>query len=60
MRGFRIRLSIKCENEGCTEIVKLDTLPNHLAVCEFNPKKLIECENGCGIFVSKDDLRVGN
>lgn len=60
LKNLLSRLSIKCENEGCTEIVKLDTIANHLAECEFNPKKLIECENGCGIFVSKDDLPTHN
>ncbi len=52
------RLNITCENEGCTTIVKLDALANHLAECDFNPKKLIECENGCGMMISKDNITV--
>ncbi len=52
------RLNITCENEGCTAIVKLDALANHLAECDFNPKKLVECENGCGLMISKDNVTV--
>jgi hypothetical protein len=51
-------LNITCENEGCTAIVKLDALANHLAECDFNPKKLVECENGCGMMISKDNVTV--
>ena len=51
-------LNITCENEGCTAIVKLDALANHLADCDFNPKKLVECENGCGMMISKDNVNV--
>jgi E3 ubiquitin-protein ligase NRDP1 len=40
--------------------VKLDALGNHLAECEYNPKKVIQCENGCGMMISKDDLQVKN
>lgn len=55
---FLLRLNITCENEGCTAVVKLDTLANHLAECDFNPKKLVECENGCGMMISKDNITV--
>ncbi len=55
---FSSRLNITCENEGCTAIVKLDALVNHLAECDFNPKKLVECENGCGMMISKDNVTV--
>ncbi len=56
--AFFDRLNITCENEGCTAIVKLDALANHLAECDFNPKKLVECENGCGMMISKDNVTV--
>lgn len=52
------RLNISCENEGCTTIVKLDALANHLTECDFNPKKLIECGKGCGILISKENITV--
>jgi hypothetical protein len=55
---FLNRLNITCENEGCTAIVKLDALANHLTECDFNPKKLVECENGCGMMISKDNVTV--
>ncbi|CAF1243620.1 unnamed protein product [Adineta steineri] len=46
-------LDISCENEGCTAIVKLDLLVNHLIDCEYSPKKLVQCENGCGMMILK-------
>ncbi|CAF1224771.1 unnamed protein product [Adineta ricciae] len=49
------RLDITCENEGCSRKIKLDHLTNHLNQCEYSPKKLISCENGCGIMLLKDD-----
>jgi hypothetical protein len=51
-------LEITCENEGCTAIVKLDVLVNHLADCAYSPNKFIQCENGCRMMILKDDLTV--
>jgi len=56
LKNLLNRLDISCENEGCTARIKLDTLGNHLMDCEYSPKKLIQCENGCGMIISKDDL----
>lgn len=39
-------------------MLKLEFLNNHLNDCEYSPKKLIQCENGCGMTISKDDLPV--
>lgn len=55
---IRFSLNVTCENDGCTAIVKLDALAAHLVECEFNPKKLIECQNGCGMLISKESLTV--
>ncbi|CAF0719240.1 unnamed protein product [Adineta ricciae] len=60
LKNLLSRLNITCENEGCTAIVKLDALANHLAECDFNPKKLVECENGCGMMISKDNVASHN
>lgn len=51
-------LDIICENEGCGIVVKLDHLANHLTDCQYSQKKIIQCENGCGIIMSRDDLQV--
>jgi hypothetical protein len=51
-------LDISCENEGCTAIIKLDLLENHLMDCEYSPKQLIPCENGCGMSIAQEDLPV--
>lgn len=55
---FFFSLEISCENEGCTAIMKLDILNNHLIDCDYSPKKLIQCENGCGMLIIKDDISV--
>lgn len=61
LRNLLSRLHITCDNSGygCTVVVKLDMLPNHLNECEFNPKKPVHCELGCGLVVPKDELKVG-
>lgn len=60
LRNLLSRLHIACDNKeyGCTAVVKLDMLPNHLNECEFNPKKPVHCELGCGLVVPKDELKV--
>lgn len=56
------RLSITCDNSvyGCTLVVKLDSLSSHLKDCEFNPKRPISCEQGCGMIIPKDELQDHN
>jgi E3 ubiquitin-protein ligase NRDP1 len=51
-------LKISCSNAefGCTTVVKLDALNTHLQECEFNPKKPIVCDKGCGLTMPKDEL----
>lgn len=43
------RLKIKCEytEYGCSQVVTVASLPDHVKVCNFNPEELIECKNGC-------------
>jgi len=55
LRNLLARLSIKCDNapQGCSSIVKLDSLAVHLNECEFNPKKPVSCEQGCGLVIPK-------
>ena len=43
---------------GCTAILKLDALDSHVQECEFNPKRPVPCELGCGLVVPKDELKV--
>ena len=43
---------------GCSALVKLDVLSTHLHDCEFNPKKPVPCEKGCGSVIPKDELKV--
>lgn len=60
LKNLLNRLDITCENEGCAIVVKLDHLANHLTDCQYSQKKLIQCENGCGIIVSSEDLQAHN
>ena len=39
-------------------MIKLDLLPHHLKECEHNPKKKVSCEQGCGLTVPKDEMKV--
>lgn len=62
LRNLLSRLSISCENSahGCTLIVKLDALASHLEECEHNPKRPMQCENGCGFVIPKDEYKDHN
>lgn len=51
-------LDITCENEGCNTLVKLEVLANHLTDCAYNKTKTIQCENGCGMMISNENLIV--
>lgn len=54
------RLCISCDNAqyGCSSVLKLDTLPTHLEECEHNPKRPVPCEQGCGLVIPMDELKV--
>uniref|UniRef100_A0A1A9WWT4 E3 ubiquitin-protein ligase NRDP1 n=1 Tax=Glossina brevipalpis TaxID=37001 RepID=A0A1A9WWT4_9MUSC len=62
LRQLLSRLSITCNNaaNGCTLIVKLDALNSHLQECEYNPKRQLPCEKGCGLSVPQDELEDHN
>lgn len=49
-----------CDNVsfGCTFVIKLERLEVHREQCEHNPKKPVPCEQGCGLVIPKDELRV--
>ena len=58
--NFSSRLQLTCDNSvyGCTAVLKLDALESHVQECEFNPKRPVPCELGCGLVVPKDELKV--
>lgn len=62
LKNLLARLSISCDNAvyGCTQILKLDVLANHLEDCEHNPKKPFPCERGCGSVIPKDEFKDHN
>lgn len=50
MRNMLSKLQISCDNAGfgCTATLRLDQLQSHLKDCEHNPKRPVNCEEGCG------------
>ncbi|KAK2723287.1 E3 ubiquitin-protein ligase NRDP1-like isoform X2 [Artemia franciscana] len=51
MRNFLSRLTLTCSNQthGCPAILTLERLEAHLLQCNFDPKRLITCQSGCGL-----------
>ena len=41
-------------------MLKLDCLSSHLEECEYNPKRLLPCDQGCGLIIPKDELKDHN
>uniref|UniRef100_A0A0B6ZB44 E3 ubiquitin-protein ligase NRDP1 n=1 Tax=Arion vulgaris TaxID=1028688 RepID=A0A0B6ZB44_9EUPU len=62
LRNLLSRLTISCDykSNGCTSLVKLDSLSSHLQDCEYNPKKPVQCDKGCGLVVPKDEFQDHN
>lgn len=58
LRNLLSRLKISCENKefGCTVVVRLDTLVSHHNECQYNPKRPVPCERGCGLVVPLDEV----
>jgi len=58
LKNLLSRLTINCTNAefGCNIYVKLDCLNQHLGDCEHNPKKPVDCEQGCGLVIPLDEL----
>ncbi|GLV45679.1 early girl [Carabus blaptoides fortunei] len=62
LRNLLSRLCISCDNVsyGCQMVLKLDSLAAHVVECEFNPKRPLPCEQGCGLIIPKDELKEHN
>ncbi|KAH8357025.1 hypothetical protein KR200_002317 [Drosophila serrata] len=64
MRNMLARLKIKCSftENGCDQLLQLEDFRAHVALCEHNPKLIVECKKGCGIKarVPKDKLASHN
>lgn len=60
LRNLLSRLTIICDNAqfGCTLKVRLESLASHQLECEFNPKRPVQCDKGCELFIPKDELQV--
>ncbi|KAK2718432.1 hypothetical protein QYM36_005671 [Artemia franciscana] len=53
LRNFLSRLTLSCSNQthGCSASLTLERLAAHLLECNFNPKRPITCQSGCGITI---------
>ena len=62
LKNLLSKLTVKCENErhGCDGVVRLDQLHSHLSQCEHNPKRPVQCNQGCGLVVPFDELSQHN
>ncbi|XP_043203915.1 E3 ubiquitin-protein ligase NRDP1-like [Amphibalanus amphitrite] len=62
LRNLLARLLIVCDNQqyGCTVVINLDRLESHLKECEHNPKRPVQCEQGCGMVVPMDEVKEHN
>ena len=58
LRNMLSRMKICCENRefGCVVVVRLDSLRTHLDECQYNPKRPVPCEKGCGMIVPLDEV----
>nr|XP_029520857.1 E3 ubiquitin-protein ligase NRDP1-like isoform X1 [Oncorhynchus nerka]XP_029520858.1 E3 ubiquitin-protein ligase NRDP1-like isoform X1 [Oncorhynchus nerka] len=58
MRNMLSKLQIACDNAGfgCPATLRLDQLQSHLKDCEHNPKRPVNCEEGCGLEMPKDEM----
>lgn len=58
LRNLLSRLRITCDNKdfGCTAVVKLDSLLVHMDECQYNPKRPVACDKGCGMIVPLDEV----
>lgn len=58
LRNLLGRLKISCINKefGCTAVVRLDGLQAHHNECQYNPKRPVACEKGCGLVVPLDEV----
>ena len=52
------RLRIRCDyaEYGCSQVVMVASLMDHVKVCNFNPEEMIECRNGCAKLYSRKQL----
>lgn len=58
LRNLLSRLKISCAHKvyGCLVMVRLDGLQTHHNECEFNPKRPVSCDKGCGLIVPLDEV----
>ena len=50
---FLRRLTLSCSNQthGCPALLTLERFAAHLLECNFNPKRPVTCQSGCGMTI---------
>ncbi|XP_065581626.1 E3 ubiquitin-protein ligase NRDP1-like isoform X2 [Artemia franciscana] len=53
LRNFLSRLTLSCSNQthGCPALLTLERFAAHLLECNFNPKRPVTCQSGCGMTI---------
>ncbi|KAK2713350.1 hypothetical protein QYM36_009273, partial [Artemia franciscana] len=53
LRNFLSRLTLSCSNQthGCPASLTLERFAAHLLECNFNPKRPVTCQSGCGMTI---------
>jgi len=56
------KLMVSCafKEHGCSSLMRLETLQDHVSSCDFNPKTPEICPGGCGLIVPRDELEGHN
>lgn len=49
-------LRLRCEYDGCIEIINYRDIGYHYSKCFYNPYYRVKCTRGCGYAVPKDQL----
>lgn len=60
LRNLLNNLDIKCEQEGCGAIIKLESLEHHISKCEYNLNEKVVCDKGCNMTVTRQEYQVNN
>lgn len=57
-RTMLSRLKITCDYKeyGCTKLISLSDMKDHIEKCNFNPEEIVQCTNGCEKLYQRKNL----
>ena len=56
LRNLLAKLELRCDFDGCQQVVKLELLQAHRDGCDFNPDKSVMCSKGCGLEMRRNQV----